>query len=161
MGNIKAGNLEKIYTPPKLSKFSCDNVKKHSNNITEIIEPCAGDGSMLNIIKNEFPKTPIKAFDIEPNRDDIIQQNLLKTKLEYKKGRVVITNFPFQKGLKMLYKCLEISDMVVAILSFSSIMSFNYDDYELIELYGIKKQTFLNNKKYPISIFIVKNKDKK
>jgi len=159
MSNKEKGSLEQIYTPKKLSKFLCDLVKKnYKEPISEIVEICAGDGSMLDVINEEFYFDDVIGYDIDPHRDDIIKMDLMKHNLEYKKGRVIITNFPFSKGLKMLYKCLAISDMVVCICSLTSIVSLDYDKYDVVDLYGIKKQGFKDGNKYSISIMCVKNK---
>jgi len=86
MSNKIKGSLEAIYTTPPLSKFLCDKVKENfKGKITEIVEPCAGDGSMMNVISEEFPTIPLIGYDIDPHRDDIIQMDLMKNTLEYKK----------------------------------------------------------------------------
>lgn len=162
MANIKKGDLEQIYTPNKIVDFMIKNVYKHyKGNITEILEPSAGDGRMLDRVKHWIPNIPSIQFDIDPKRDDIIKMNFLdkkQNKLKYKKGRVTFMNPPFSKGIKFIYKCLEISDYVVAITSSNSFMNINYDKYIVDELYFIKKAMFSDGKSYGINIIAIRKK---
>ena len=58
------------------------------DNISEIIEPSAGNGSFSNQLN-------CIAYDIEPENNEIIKQDYLTLGLEYKKGRLIISNPPF------------------------------------------------------------------
>ena len=162
MSNKKVGDLEKIYTPNKLTDFLIEQVKKFNNTpITEILEPAAGSGQMVDRIQEHYESVPILAYDIynETGRDDIIEADFLKLKgLEYKPGRITIMNPPFTKGLKFIYKCLEYSDLVFAITSSNSFMNVDYDKYEMLELYFIKQAEFSDGNKYAINIMVIKKK---
>jgi len=161
MSNLIKGSLEKIYTPKALTNHLLDLLSEYYNDdITEFLEPAAGSGAMIDVIKSRYHQ-PILAVDIfnETYRKDITQHNFLSLPMTYKKGRVCIMNPPFSKGLKFMYKALESCDMVISILSYSSFTSFKYDDYncKLIEL--ISKQKFSDGKSYEICIMVVTNKD--
>lgn len=160
MGNIRIDNkLEKIYTPDYLTKHLLELLDEwYKEDIVEFLEPTAGSGQMLDYIKTRFQQ-PVLAYDIfnEIGRTDIVEQDFLKLILPYKKGRVTIMNPPFQKGIKMVYKALEMSDIVISILSLNSFVNFNYEKYDVKVVELINKQTFSDGKKYDICIIVVKN----
>lgn len=85
-------NFDKYYTPKKLAKHCIDVVNGLGLEITETIEPSAGNGSFSLQIPNCI------AYDIEPEHESIIQQDFLKLDLPYKKGRLFIGNPPFGKS---------------------------------------------------------------
>ena len=80
---------DKYYTPIDLAKYCIDKTYEiiGKENITEIIEPSAGNGSFSNQLN-------CIAYDIEPECDGIIKQDFLTTELEYNKGRLIIGNPP-------------------------------------------------------------------
>lgn len=86
MGKI---NLDKYYTSKELAKHCIDVVSGLGLEITETIEPSAGNGSFSLQIPNCI------AYDLEPEHESIIQQDFLKLELPYKKGRLFIGNPPF------------------------------------------------------------------
>ena len=81
--------LDKYYTPTDLAKYCIDKTFEviGEENITDIIEPSAGNGSFSNLLE-------CVAYDIEPEHESIIKQDYLELKLEYRKGRLVIGNPP-------------------------------------------------------------------
>ncbi len=81
--------LDKFYTPDETAKRCIDLAFKTFKGITEVIEPSAGAGSFSKQIDNCI------AYDIAPEADGIIEQDFLKLKLPYKKGRLIIGNPPF------------------------------------------------------------------
>ena len=85
---------DKYYTPPELAKVLIFKTLKilENRNITEIIEPSAGNGSFSRYFKN-FENC--FAYDIEPEAEGIIKQDFLKLDAPYKKGRLIIGNPPF------------------------------------------------------------------
>ena len=81
---------DKYYTPVALAKELIDVTMKvlADEEITEVIEPSAGNGSFSKQIK-------CVAYDIEPECESIIKQDFLKIEMEYQKGRLFIGNPPF------------------------------------------------------------------
>ena len=163
MSNLKAGSKEKIYTPDNIIDFMYDLLEQFSVDfeITELLEPCAGSGQMIDRLKYHYQDVPIIAYDIEneTKRSDIVECNFLKLKdLDYKKGRVCFMNPPFSKGLKFIYKSLEYCDLCVTITSSNSFMNLDYDKYILEELFFIKKARFSDGNDYGINIMVVKKK---
>ena len=106
---------DKYYTPIELAEHCIDKTYKiiGKKNITEIIEPSAGNGSFSNQLE-------CIAYDIFPEEDNIIKQDFLKLDLDYKKGRLIIGNPPFgSRGnliSKFYNKSIELADYIAFIL---------------------------------------------
>ena len=85
-------NLDKYYTPADLAEYCVLKTKEiiGIENITEWLEPSAGAGVFLPYLDNNY-----LAFDIEPEAENIEQNNYLELDLPYFKGRCVIGNPPF------------------------------------------------------------------
>ena len=83
--------LDKYYTNVELAKYCINKTFEiiGKENITEIIEPSAGNGSFSLQIDNCI------AYDIKPEHESIMEQDYLELELEYKKGRLFIGNPPF------------------------------------------------------------------
>lgn len=107
-------NLDKYYTSKELAKHCIDVVNGLGLEITETIEPSAGNGSFSLQIPNCI------AYDLEPEHESIIKQDFLKLELPYKKGRLFIGNPPFGKGTvlsnRFAKKCFKIGDYIAFIL---------------------------------------------
>jgi len=163
MSNLNKENpLEKIYTPRHIIEYLDECLKEfYKEPPTEFLEPAAGDGQIINYLKEVYPHIPCLAYDIfnETGREDIIETDFLKTPLEYKRGRVTIMNPPFTKGTKFIYKCLEVSDYVIAITSASTFVSLDWDKIEADCIRVSKKTKFINFEKgTDIAILCLKKK---
>lgn len=112
-------NNDKYYTPIDLAKTCIEKTFGliGLENITEIIEPSAGNGSFSNQIKNCI------AYDLVPENDNIKQADFLKLKLDYKRGRLFIGNPPFGVHNKLAVdfynKCCDCGDYIAFILPIS------------------------------------------
>jgi len=159
MGNYRETNMrEFIKTPDSLGNFMLELSKKHFNNVEEILEPCAGDGALVDIIEKHY-NVPIIKLDIQPLRDDIKEFNFVKDikKLEYKKNRLTIMNPPFAKSIKFIENALKKSDMLVTLCSSNTLFNLDWDKYDILEVYYIKNQIF-GELKLNIGLFVIKNK---
>ena len=93
--------FDKYYTQETEIKKTMELVRKHIplKEITEIIEPAAGDGAFIPEIKKlaEELKVPYKFYDLIPEHPEIEQKDFkdLMKEMEYKKGRVFVGNPPF------------------------------------------------------------------
>ena len=111
----------KYYTSKQLSKYCIDKTFDiiGEENITDIIEPSAGDGSFSDQL---FFCT---AYDIEPENNNIIQQDFLQLDIPYKKGRLLIGNPPYGPKMhlvvKFFKKSIELGDYVSFILPISQL----------------------------------------
>lgn len=124
--------LDKYYTPVEDAKRLIDItlrvLQENGYEISEVIEPSAGNGSFSHQID-------CTAYDIEPEADDIIKTDFLKLPLEYKKGRLFIGNPPFG-GRDHLYatfykKCVNFGDYVAFVLPITcldnSVLLYEFD----------------------------------
>ena len=120
--------LDKYYTPTDLAKYCIDKTFEviGEENITDIIEPSAGNGSFSNQLE-------CVAYDIEPEHESIIKQDYLELKLEYRKGRLVIGNPPYgeRNRLSILFykKSIAVCDYISFILPIGQ-MNNNQTLYE-------------------------------
>ena len=122
--------LDKFYTPRETAKKCIDLFWDTFFEVTEIIEPSAGNGAFSLQIPNCF------AYDLEPEHESITKQDFLKLKLTYKKGRAFIGNPPFgdrNNLARSFYKhACEMGDMVAFILPMSQFE--NSDSLYLFDL---------------------------
>jgi hypothetical protein len=131
--NISKIVNDKYYTSPELAKYCIDKTKEiiGEQNITEYLEPSAGNGVFLDFLPIET-----LSYDIEPENDKIIKQDYLSLDLNYKKGRCVIGNPPYG-GLrndlvyKFYKKSIEIANYISFILPISKLnntsMMYQFD----------------------------------
>lgn len=146
-------DLDKYYTPKDLAKRLIDKTFEviGKENITEIIEPSAGNGSFSKQIDNCI------AYDIAPEDNSIIKQDFLELKMEYKKGRLFIGNPPFGEkntlSIKFLKKCAKYGDYIAFILPISQLNNqrqftnsklFYSQNLEFVEYSGVKVNTCFN-----------------
>ena len=135
---------DKYYTSKELAKYCIDKTYKiiGEQNISEVIEPSAGNGSF----SLQIPSL-CWAYDIEPEHESIIKQDFLTLDIKYLWGRLVIGNPPFGRGnsLSMAFykKCVKIADYIAFILPISQ---FNNNvqlyDFDLIYSEDLGKQMY-------------------
>jgi len=122
--------LDKFYTPKETAKKCIDLFNQTFKDVSEIIEPSAGNGNFSLQIPNCI------AYDLEPKHESIIKQDFLKLELPYKQGRAFIGNPPFgdrNNLARSFYKhACKISDMVGFILPISQLN--NTDSLYLFDL---------------------------
>ena len=154
---LKRNTIDKYYTKPNVVNNCIELIKTHLTITKDdlIIEPSAGDGAFIPSIKkltNHF-----KFYDLEPEHNDIIQQNFLdfdytQFKKDYKKIHI-IGNPPFGRqsslAIKFIKKCCEFSSSISFILP----KSFKKDsmkkrfttNYHLIYEIDLTDNSFLVN----------------
>lgn len=115
--------LDKYYTPKDTALYCTNKTKEIVPDISEFIEPSAGNGSFSSQIVNCI------AYDIAPEADGIIKQDFLELDIEYKPKRCVIGNPPFGSRLnlaqKFFKKSIEIADYIAFILPISQLQNTN------------------------------------
>jgi len=160
--NIPKNNkLEKIYTPKALTLEMLDILEEFfTEPITEFLEPAAGDGAIIDVLREVYPDTPIKAVDIynESKRDDIYEMDFFKTKIPHKKGRVTIMNPPFSKGIKFIEKALELSDYVISITGANSFINIGHLEPQIDRIHIHKKYKFNDGRGYDICVIALREK---
>lgn len=105
-------NHEKYYTPDWCVKAIAAQFKTDEIKHINILEPCAGDGRLLEVFMAELDKNPYmtysaEAIDIEPDKINVKKADFLtyETDLKYD---LVITNPPFSLALDCLKKALTL-----------------------------------------------------
>lgn len=94
---MSVNTLDKYFTPDWLVEHT---IKKAieiigKENITELVEPSAGDGAFIEALKKNFPDIVQRYYDLYPEHPEVVRQDYKKLILSYKKGRMTIGNPPF------------------------------------------------------------------
>ena len=119
--NSKKLHLDQYYTSDDIAQYCINKTFEiiGLKNISDIIEPSAGNGSFSNKLNN------CVAYDIEPKSENIIKADFLELNIEYKKGRLIIGNPPYGSRLNLAKafcnKSFEIADYVSFILPISQL----------------------------------------
>lgn len=134
----------KYYTSPELAEYCINKVFSlfDVNAFNTIIEPSAGAGVFLDL----FPKDKnILAYDILPERDDIIKKDFFEVDIEYSDKNIVIGNPPFGniEFKKFCDKAFEIAPIVAFILPVSQYKNNQYIyKYDLVYSEDLGKQKY-------------------
>lgn len=128
---------DKYYTPKELAQKLIEVTFKillenDISNISDIIEPSAGNGSFSDLLT-------CTAYDIEPEADYIIKKDFLLEPIEYKQNRLCIGNPPFGNSnslsIKFYQKCCEIGDYIAFIQPISQLNN-NLQMYQFDLIYS-------------------------
>ena len=112
--------LDKYYTPVNVAKYCIDKAIEviGADNVTDVIEPSAGNGSFSNQIE-------CTAYDIEPEHEGVFQQDYLALDIDYKSGRLIIGNPPYGRCMnlaqKFFKKSVELGDYIAFVLPISQL----------------------------------------
>lgn len=135
---------DKYYTPSDLAEYCVSKVKEiiGENNITEYIEPSAGQGVFLDYLDK-----PYLSYDIEPEDDRVIKADWLSVDLDYKQGRCIIGNPPFgeKNNLSVAFykKSIPICDYIAFILPVSQYKNESkLYEFDLIYSEDLKERKF-------------------
>jgi len=138
--------LDKYYTPKELAKYCIDKTYQViGENISEVIEPSAGNGSFSLQIPSCY------AYDIAPEHESIVKQDFLNLDISYLKGRLIIGNPPFGRGnsLSMAFykKSVKIADYIAFILPISQLNNnVQLYDFDLVYSEDLGEQMYSNKK---------------
>jgi len=86
--------LDQFFTNPEVAA-QCAAIAKRYIKPRTIVEPSAGCGALVDAAKKSFPKTTIRAYDLDPKRSDIIRSNFLTEPIQH--ADLVFANPPFGK----------------------------------------------------------------
>lgn len=134
-------------TPTELVKQLVDNVSNEfcGTDVLNVLEPCAGDGAIVRMIKEEFKHKDlnIDCVEIEPVLYNSLKGqgfNMVGTDFLKFESRpiydLIIMNPPFKRGAEFLlkaYKCLNGGGKVVCILNAESVLNRCTKDREMLE----------------------------
>ena len=123
--------------------YNC--AKEYKLDITDVIEPSAGNGAFSLKIKN------CTAYDIEPEGNSIIKQDFLELDIEYKKGRLIVGNPPFGKSnslsVRFFKKSVEIADYIAFIQPISQLdNTLQMYEFDLIRSIDLGETIFSDRK---------------
>lgn len=137
---------DKYYTSPTVAKKCIDTTFQliDLQNITDIIEPSAGNGSFSDQLK-------CKAYDIEPEGNNIIKQDFLQLNIPYQKGRLIIGNPPYGSKMhlvvKFFKKAIQLGDYVSFILPISQLDNIvSLYEFDLIHSEDLGLQDYSDRK---------------
>lgn len=123
-GNSIRGRVENDFyaTDKKDTRNFLEAIQKDGIDISEftMLEPCAGAGHIVDVLKEYYPEAQIDYSDIVSRREDV-KGNIDFLKEKIGKYDIVITNPPFKYAKEFVNKSLEISNkyvMIFAKLSF-------------------------------------------
>lgn len=96
---MPVNTLDKYYTPEWLVKHTVAKTLEviGKENITDMIEPSAGDGAFIEELDRVASELGIEVtyYDLYPSHPRVIKQDYKLLKKSYKKGRLVIGNPPY------------------------------------------------------------------
>jgi|688.fasta_scaffold119361_3 hypothetical protein len=130
---------EEHYTPQDVIDMMFQVRDKYVDfEITQYLEPSAGDGRMI-----EGVDKPFIAYDINPKSDKVIHGDFLTTDISYLKGRLTIMCPPFSLVHDFVEKTLDISDYVIAMLPRQGLTNvINYETTHVDCAYMYKEYDF-------------------
>lgn len=135
---------DKYYTSNSIAKHCIDIISEviGFDNISEVIEPSAGNGVFLKYLTKTY-----FAFDIEPENENIKQQDFLTTDIKYLEGRLILTNPPYGRCLNMAQKffkkSIEMAEYIAFILPISQLNNTNsFYEFDLIYSEDLGKQLY-------------------
>ena len=105
-------NLGQFYTTN--ADYILENIPINVNGAEIIIEPFAGNGDLLTWIDKQDMQIPVRAYDLDPKKENIVKQDTLKNPPNYD-NTYVITNPPYlarnKNGDKELYDMYKTNDL--------------------------------------------------
>ena len=138
---------DKYYTPIELARYCIDKTFEiiGEDNISEIIEPSAGNGAFSLQIPSHF------AYDIEPEHPSIIKGDFLNQNITYLCGRLIIGNPPYGRCLNMAQKffkkSIEIADYISFILPISQLNNTqSFYEFDLIHSEDLGEHIYTDHK---------------
>ena len=138
---------DKYYTPNNIVEHCVSKLKEFvGGDVTEIIEPSAGNGAFIESLDNSFNCNKYY-YDLLPEHDKIKQQDFLELDLEYKQGRVVVGNPPFGNRstliVKFFKKAIRLGDYIAFILPISQLNNVKQlYEFDLIYSEDLGKQNY-------------------
>ena len=115
---------DKYYTPLEVVQHVVNTTKSVCIDVSEVIEPSAGNGAFIEALENSF-NTTLKFYDLYPENNKVLKQDFLSLESEYKQGRLVIGNPPFGSRnsliIKFFKKAITLGDYVAFILPISQL----------------------------------------
>lgn len=109
----RARTKNDFYPTPEIASSSFLNTWTPPST-AEVFEPCGGDGSLIDVMKNRGINV-VGSCDINPQRSDITKQDFLSLNSSLG-GDTIITNPPFNLAEEFVRKSFDLGYETVAIL---------------------------------------------
>lgn len=162
-GFARFSTLELFYTKPEVALECYQKIKEKLllNNNDLFIEPSAGTGEFIKLIKNDFEKN--LSYDINPRQDYIIKKNFLevdfnKIKQDYNNCKIhLIGNPPFGRQSSLVRKFIKHSIQHVS--SFSFILPCSFKKESMNRSFGKKFHLIYEMELPNNSFYLVNNKN--
>ena len=143
--------LDKYYTSEEVVNRCWEILKEtiNMNEVTEIIESSAGAGAWIPKLKEAKEEYGIdyKCYDILPEHEEVIKQDFLELKMDYKPGRLIGWNPPFGRSnnlsRKFYNKAVGVADYIAFIQPISQLDNTNSMYYfDLVKSVDLGKTWF-------------------
>jgi hypothetical protein len=142
---------DKYYATDEIKQILINELRfvLYNYPVDEYVEPSAGNGAFIDVLKNHLPSKPCIFMDIEPEHSEIVKQDFLEWNPEFKE-RAFIGGPPF--GCKLYYnflkQCKNLNAKVIAFISPTSVLGDNYfkENYRQLIEKDLGPTTFLSNK---------------
>ena len=141
---------DKYYTPSDVVQYVVNKTKDICSDVSEVIEPSAGNGAFIEALENSF-NTTLKFYDLYPESGKVLEQDFLTLESEYKQGRLIIGNPPFGSRnsliVKFFKKAIRLGDYVSFILPISQLNNIKQlYEFDLVysEDLGIREYSGVN-----------------
>ena len=116
--------MSQFQTPESICKYMV-NLLPHG--VKTVLEPTAGDGNIVKVLHGYSVTAPVD-FWMTGGRFDAVVMNPPFT--------------PMSEGYRIFFKCLEMSDVVIALMPWLTIINSGNRTRRIIE-YGLKSVTHL------------------
>lgn len=137
---------DQFFTRPPIAAHFAQWVKSHDffKNVTKMIEPAAGNKDLAKY----FPG--IEMYDLDPQSDDINQQDFFASQHKYQPGFLVVMNPPFGKrsnlAIQFFNKSAEFADYIAQIVPRTfrrpSVQDQMSTKFELLDEYVLPNGSF-------------------
>jgi hypothetical protein len=149
--------LDKWYTIPSTVDFCLNILEKYVRAETIFIEPSAGDGKFIDVLEKKFDNEII-AFDILPERNDIIQQDWFCNNLSYNENYLIVGNPPFGVKGKLAVDFINKSSSIANTIAF--ILPLTLQNSYIAQNKINKNFNLVESVEIPNNSFIFENKIK-
>jgi len=122
---MKSKILDKWYTVPSTVELCIQELKIYISEDTIFVEPSAGNGKFIDSLKTHFTNE-ILAFDILPERADIVKLDWFKSKLKYNPNYIIIGNPPFGSKGKLATEFINKASSIANTIAFIVPVTLEY-----------------------------------
>lgn len=153
LNEFAANTRDKYYANSFVLQNLYDAVRENIplEEVTEIVEPAAGDGAIIPYIEKLSAEydIPTAYYDLEPDVPGIVQMDFYKTSLKYLQGRLIMSGPPYSGRNYELFlkKASSLADYVAYVSPHSYLdLKHPVKNLELIYQEDLGEQLFYGSK---------------